>query len=511
MFDYNSWKRFRGRGRLRDDLRPFARRIGVCERDEMKKTVSAILFAVILSAGASRALAAAAAQETISDILKSPILKGTTVAVVIHDLEEDRYLFEQNRAKVMIPASNMKLVTGAAAILSLGLSWRFHTDVFADSFDPKTGAVGNLFIYGRGDPTLSGEFYPTTAAAIDSFVGEIALMGVRSVTGDIILDDSYFPPQDDPEWPAEDLNYCYAPRTGALSVGENCLKVTATGGSGGLVSVQFDPPVPARFVKVNVGIGRKGGASVKVSRQADGVYVVSGRVGKGRTAEGEFRMANPSELFGMAVAGGFARVGVAFKGRIINANSWQGDREKFKHIARFSSAPLADIISEMEMESDNFVAEQMLRIIGAQRGNEGTTRAGSRAAMDLMKQFKLAGDGEIDMRDGSGLSRLNRLTPAAMDRLLESFYKSYVGESFFRMLATPGGRGTMKKRLVGSAAEGRLWAKTGALKGVCSLSGYYVRGNGNVASFVMFFNGYSVHSNSIRELQDRIVKVMMRM
>lgn len=79
------------------------------------------------------------------------------------------------------------------------------------------------------------------------------------------------------------------------------------------------------------------------------------------------------------------------------------------------------------------------------------------------------------------------------------------------MLAEPGGDGTMKKRLVGTPAQGRLWAKTGALSGVCSLSGYFRRNNGHMAAFSILMNGYKVHSNAIRKIQDDLALVMIEM
>lgn len=477
------------------------------KRQRFNVTVFSAAFAVLIAFLGTAARAA----DPFADILKAPELKGAKTAIVIRDLDRDAYLYNLNREKIFIPASNVKLVTGAAAILALGLNWRFHTDIYADSFGG--GTVANLYIYGRGDPTLSEEFFPGNADAMDALVGEMVLAGVRSIGGNIILDDSYYPRQKDPAgWEPEDFEWCYAPNTGALSVAGNCLKMKVSAVSRGSgVEVTFDPPVPERYVQINVSRVWKGRTRLKVSAMADGRVKLEGRIRSGRTFEAEYRALDPTALFGWVLEASLERLGVSFNGRIVSAARWKGDRSTFRHIARYSSITLPGIVEEMERESDNFVAEQLLREIGSQRGSNATTDGGRAAAVELMRGFKIADGKNLVMYDGSGLSRLNRMAPEVLDRLLKAFYQSYISSSFLRMLASPGQRGTLKKRLVGTEAEGRLWAKTGALRGVCTMSGYFMRPDGSVASFVVFFNGYTVHSSQVRELQDRIVKVMMRM
>ncbi|MFH1538257.1 MAG: D-alanyl-D-alanine carboxypeptidase/D-alanyl-D-alanine-endopeptidase, partial [bacterium] len=367
------------------------------------------------------ACAHSAAAETIDDILKAPELKGAKASIVIRDLDSDEYLYDLNRGEILIPASNMKLVTGAAAILALGLNWRFSTDIHADSIGE--GAAGNLYIYGHGDPTLSGEFFPGNDAAIDAFAGEIVLAGVRRISGDIILDGSLFPPEKTPAgWEAEDLNYCYAPNTSALAVAGNCPKIMVSGTSKG-VAVRFDPPVPEKYVHVGVTRVWEGSSRLSVSTMEDGRLRLNGRVRSGRSLEVEYKVKNPAEFFGWALESSLERLGVEFGGRIITAERWKGDRAAFRRIARYSSVTLPGIIEEMEHESDNFVAEQLLRTIGLQAKGNATTESGSAAAVELMRYYKIAGENDLVMYDGSGLSRLNRMRPAVLDSLLATFYR----------------------------------------------------------------------------------------
>ncbi|MEW5946942.1 MAG: D-alanyl-D-alanine carboxypeptidase/D-alanyl-D-alanine-endopeptidase, partial [bacterium] len=456
---------------------------------------------------------AAGGADEIMKILGDKSLEGARVAIVIRDLDARKTIFELNPGGAFIPASNMKLVTAAGALLGLGLSWRFHTDVFVDGTASEEGVVKNLYVLGRGDPTLSGKFSASDGDAIRGLAGETVRLGVREITGDIVLDDTYFPPQGHPSsWQREDTAYCYAPLTGALSIAGNCLRGTVRAPkSGKAVEVETNVPLDPALVKTRVVRVWRGASSVRVTEEADGSFLLSGKVRVGGSAEFEHPVKNPDLFFGNALAAGLEERGVAFRGKVIRESEFDGDLHAFKRLFRASSPELTAIIEEMERESDNFAAEQLLRTIGAVRGEAGSTSAGAEATVALLEKYKIAPPGTLTIDDGSGLSRRNALAPQVLTNVLEKFYHSFVGDTFMESLAAPGAKGTLRNRLVGTAAEGNLWAKTGAIRGACSLSGYYRRKNGGFGSFVMLFNGYKVHSSHIRGVQDRIVKVMMEM
>ncbi|MEW6201821.1 MAG: D-alanyl-D-alanine carboxypeptidase/D-alanyl-D-alanine-endopeptidase [bacterium] len=449
----------------------------------------------------------------IGTILTDPILKGTSVAIVISDLDSGEALYELNPAKSFIPASNMKLVTAAAAIVALGPSKRITTDILADAFKPETGAVYNILIRGHGDPTMSENFFSSNREAIDKLAGEMFLNGIRTIKGNIILDSSYFPTDGYPTgWNAEDTYYCYAPRNSALTIAANCLKLTVSADKDNKnVNVDFDPPLSSTAVRVNIQRVWRGKSSITIGEGADGKFTISGRIRVGQSVSREYPVKNPVMFFGSALESSLKRAGIAFQGKLINAANWKGDRSNFRLLFQFYSPDLMEILTEMQHESDNFVAEQLLRMTGAEEAGKGTPAAGATEAEKILHRYKMATAQNLSIYDGSGLSRLNRLAPQVLIKILKTFYYSQQRENFMATLAAPGEKGTMEKRLTGTSAVGRLRAKTGALRGACALSGYYRRPNGNTAAFVMLFNGYTVHSNHIRELQDKIVKIMMEL
>jgi len=456
-----------------------------------------ILFAV--PAGAQDPAAA------ISETLKTATPAGTTAGIIIQDLDSGSILYSLNPDKIFIPASNLKLVTAAAAILAFGEDYKFNTDFYVKAFNEATGAATGLFVKGYGDPTLTEDFFASAQEGMDAIAVQLARAGLKKISDEFILSGSFFTDNERPaSWEADDISWCYATRPGALAVAKNCLKVKV-GTIGGKPAVTLDPPVDAALIDIKVGVGKKTAISIK--QNANGRFSISGSVRKGSSEVYEYPVPYPTRFYGAVLSGALKRAGIAVEAAMEEAGSAPAGYHIFQ---RIQSQELTSVLAEMEKNSDNFVAEQVFRVLGTTRGSGGGSHAsGAFVVESLMSKYKLASRETLSVVDGSGLSRLNRLTPRVLLAVLSAFYNSYLRQSYLSLLAEPGGAGTLKKRLRGTPAEGRLWAKTGALRGACSLSGYFRRGDGRMAAFVMIFNDYKVHSNEIRALQDRLVLKML--
>lgn len=466
-----------------------------------------MLFAVLIAA------TPASAANTVKSILGSKELNGATVSFAAWDLDTGEVLYEQNMDRLMIPASNMKVVTAAAAMLRMGSEFQFVTTFHAGNWQPDTGTATNLFVIGNGDPTFSGEFFDSNAAAADALAALITRKGLRRINGDIILDARAFTGQEYPDgWGKEDRYYCYGMKVGALSIGENCLTVTARGAkAGAAAALTFDPPLASSLIVNKVKTVSKGKSGITVTQGSNGVVTVSGQVRTGASAEKELPAPYPDLLFGNALAGALQRAGVSFNGGLARTQNWQGNAVQWTQLTSVGSPQLMSILGVMLKHSDNFIAETMTRALGMQFGGGGTVSDGARVMAESLSQAGIASPGTITVRDGSGLSRNNKITPRVLMQLFRTFYNSYLGPGLMAALAEPGQPGTLKKRLTGTGAVGNIKAKTGALRGVCALSGYFTRRNGHTGAFVMMMNGYSVHSNAIRSIQDKLALVMLDM
>ncbi|MFA6448649.1 MAG: D-alanyl-D-alanine carboxypeptidase/D-alanyl-D-alanine-endopeptidase [bacterium] len=472
----------------------------------MNKRITAALaaFFVFLMAASASAQDPTAA---INESLKAHFLNGASVSIIIQDLDSGSLFYSLNPDKIFIPASNLKLVTAAAAILGLGEDFRFNTDFYLKDFASATGAANGLFVKGYGDPTLTKDFYATAKAGVDTLAAQLVRAGLRQINGEIILSGTYFPDNLRPEsWEAEDINWCYATRPSALAISKNCLIVKVSG-AGGKVAVSLDPPIDPAMLDIKVSLSSKARSGISISQSQSGRIAIKGTIRKGQSLEYEYPVLYPDKFFGTALSGALKRAGIVVKATMRDGGSPPVGYQLFY---RAQSPDLLTVLAEMEKNSDNFVAEQMFRTLGAKRGSGGGTHASGAIAVEtIMSKYKLADNNTLKVVDGSGLSRQNRLTARVLLATLSAFYNSYLKQSYLQLLAEPGAKGTLEKRLRGTPAQGRLWAKTGALSGACALSGYFQRGDGHMAAFVMIFNDYKVHSNEIRALQDKIALQML--
>ncbi|HEV2801399.1 MAG TPA: D-alanyl-D-alanine carboxypeptidase/D-alanyl-D-alanine-endopeptidase [Pyrinomonadaceae bacterium] len=185
----------------------------------------------------------------IEDVLREPELAPAVLGIKVVSLDTGRILFEENAGKLLVPASNMKLYTVAAALDRLGADFRFNTSVYAQEAPDKKGKLrGDLIVYGRGDPTFAtrftgGDYYK----AIDELAARVVTAGVRQVEGNIVGDESYFTgPSRSPGWEWDDLQWYYGADVSALTVNDNALDLFVKPGAraGDAATVSTGPASP---------------------------------------------------------------------------------------------------------------------------------------------------------------------------------------------------------------------------------------------------------------------------
>ncbi len=227
---------------------------------------TAVICTVMFYFAASGALADNRNVDEIRKIASDGLLKGAVVGILIQDLDTGKVLLKINENRVFIPASNMKLITAGAAILALGPRYRFYTDFFAKGFDGASGKAGGLYVKGYGDPTMKDEFYEENATeGADEIARRIVRSGLKKVSGVLWLDDTFFAGSDRPDsWEEDDLEWCYAPRPGALSAGGNCLKMEIRGDTtpGRPANIEFDPVPDISLIRNNVESVSKGATEI---------------------------------------------------------------------------------------------------------------------------------------------------------------------------------------------------------------------------------------------------------
>jgi D-alanyl-D-alanine carboxypeptidase/D-alanyl-D-alanine-endopeptidase (penicillin-binding protein 4) len=469
----------------------------------------------------------------ISEILRNPELASAQMAVKIASLDTGRTLFEENAAKLLHPASNMKIYTVSAALDRLSPDFRFKTSVYALAGPDAAGTIrGDLIIYGRGDPSFAasfnnGDYYK----AIDDFAARIAAAGVRRVEGNIVGDESYFTgPHLGYGWEWDDLQWYYGAEVSALTVNDNSLDLFVKPGQdiGSQAVITTGPVTPLVTIINHVTTGPRGTRrNITVVRPlGTNTLEVSGSVPLGPDATdkgnvGSVAIDNPALLFVYMLRSSLASRGVTITGQslVIDASGRNGQplqTSSLVEIASVQSPPLSVIAAQTLKPSQNLYTELILRSLGKSVTPNGTASSTERTTTDdgieAVKTF-LRGAGieprsQFVMADGSGLSRHDYITANATLQLLTYMSTHRYASVFRAALPIAGVDGTLKTRMRGTPAAGNLRAKTGTINGVASLSGYVTTAAGEHLVFSIILNNYPEESSSRRSFIDAIAVLL---
>lgn len=417
--------------------------------------------------------------------------QGVVVGASVVSLRDGRTVFDSGSEKPLTPASTMKVLTGAAILDRLGPDWQYETRFVADG--PVNNGVidGNLYVVGSCAPDLVVERFPEIGAGI-------ATAGVREVRGDIVADLHYFDGEErPPEWPWGRQSPYSAPIS-ALAANFSSVRVTVTPGPrpAAPAVVFVEPPSDAVQLTSSVRTVKTGRAYVRTSRRlertADGSVanriVVSGRMSLTAAPWEDFlTIEDPAGVAVSAVKHAMQDAGI-----VVHGTSRIGVLPaRTVPVYTLKSKPLSEIVRDMNKNSNNFIAELLLRTLGAESyGAPGSREKGARAVEAFLRTCGID-PATVNLTDGSGLSRSNTLTPETLVRVLVRMWGDQrIGGSFVASLPVGGIDGTLRGRMYG-AAHGRVLAKTGHIDGVSALAGYVEDTSEGPVAFAFIVNGSS--------------------
>ncbi|RRO18385.1 D-alanyl-D-alanine carboxypeptidase/D-alanyl-D-alanine-endopeptidase [Saccharopolyspora rhizosphaerae] len=463
----------------------------------------ALPLAVVPSTGAAPS-GVDALKVDLDDILADPRLDGAQAGVVVRDPATDEVLYSRQATDRATPASNAKLFTAAAALEALGPDHRFRTQVLSDGAQQGATLQGDLYLRGTGDPTLLATDYDRLAA-------QIAEQGVREVRGRLLADDTWF--DDVPlgtGWAWDDEPYSYSAPVSALSAapdtdfdaGSAIVRVTPTS-PGQAPSVALDPGTGALTVDNRAITTADGEADITTTRDHhSGRVVVTGTIPAGADPVEEWIAVPDATAYATDV---FARA-LAARGISVTGTGEGAAPQGARELAGRESMPLRELLVPFLKLSNNGHAEVLVKAMGRERAGEGSWAAGTRVLTEELRGLGLNADA-LRMVDGSGLSRMDGLTPDQLAVLLDNAAQRPWAQVFRDALPIAGEPdrmvgGTLRNRMVGTAAAHNVHAKTGSLTGVTSLSGYVTTADGRELVFSVVFNDFL--SAAPQDLEDAI-------
>jgi D-alanyl-D-alanine carboxypeptidase/D-alanyl-D-alanine-endopeptidase (penicillin-binding protein 4) len=412
--------------------------------------------------------------------LAHPGLRGAKVGALVVRADDDRVLFDHDANQLLVPASNLKILTALAALATFGPAHRFTTPVLADAAPDANGSVGALAVRGGGDPALTSEEWWRLAA-------DLHARGLRHVRGDLILDDAYFDQERwNPAWDAVSARAFHAP-VGALTANYGSFAVEIAPRPGGAPRITLDPPVTFFELVDNT---KAGAGALDVERESAGArdrIVVSGAPPTAGEPVVIFRsVSDPARYAAAVLRMQLAAQGIAVDG----ADRFAAVPSSFVELLAFDGKPLGDIVRLLMKYSNNNIAETLLKDLAAtQAGTPGTWPNGVAVIRQRLTALGLSPNG-FQTVDGSGLSTSNRVTPRTLVDALRVARASFTfGPEFQSALPIAGRDGTLSQRAPGAADAVR--AKTGLLNGAAALSGYARTRDGTDLVFSLVVNDYT--------------------
>ncbi|MBO0992554.1 D-alanyl-D-alanine carboxypeptidase/D-alanyl-D-alanine endopeptidase [Bacillus sp. SD088] len=450
--------------------------------------------------------------EKINSILQKPLLNGVVTGVSVRKAEDGELIYSHHGDTQLRPASNLKLLTAAVAMEVLGPEYRFSTELLTDGKIKKGVLQGNLYMKGKGDPTLLQKDLDTLALLLKK-------KGIKKIQGDMIGDDSWYDNarySQDLIWSDEQQFY---------------------GGQISALTISPDEDYDAGSILLDIQPGKKSGSPVIIKMKSKTNYVKI--VNKAKTAEnakpdklsverehGSNRIIIQGEV---SLETDHTRVKIALweptdfavdlMGGALKKNgiTWNGEAktgvtpESATVLVTIKSMPLKELLIPFMKLSNNIHAETLVKEMGKVIHDDGSWPSG----LDVMK-VTLADFGlnqkHILIRDGSGISDKNLIPPNELTKLLfevqkKSWYPAFeqaqpVAGEPDRMIG-----GTLRSRMTAEDLKGKVKAKTGTLTGVSTLSGYVTNANGEKLIFSIMMNNYI--QGSMRKIQDEICQVLI--
>ena len=410
--------------------------------------IKKIVFFFLLICFQSLANTPEEVRKQIENIL-SRVPASTKVALlIIKPLTQDT-IFQLNPTKSMIPASNTKLFTTAAALTALGGDFTLSTKILSDDKNLVDSVInGNLYIKGYGNSLF-------TSSDMDSLVTVIADKGIRKITGNIVGDDTYFDNiYSRKDWIYDEESNVRLPAVSALVLDRN-RKVTYRRRRGRLRAYFTNISDPPLYM----------------------AEVLRERLKK--------------------------------KGIQINGKAIKGVTPVSAESVVEASVKLRELIKETNKHSDNFLAECLFKTLGAETsGKQGNSFYATQAVLNFLDDHGIFSKG-TSVVDGSGISRYDQITVGAIAGTLEEMYfdlKHF--KDYYNSLSIAGVDGTLDTRMRGTKAENNFHGKTGTLRGVTSLSGYLTTDNGDEVVISMIFQFTRGGTRFHRRTEDKIVEAL---
>jgi len=469
--------------------------------------ITVLLLVCAFCAAAASAASAQTLTERIDAILKDPALDHGLQGVLIRSLKTGQTLYERNADNLMIPASNFKLLVSATAIEQLGPDFVFKTEAYTSGKLDNGILDGDVIIKGGGDPVL-------LTADLTDLARQLKTAGISRINGNVIADDSLFDKQRlGWGWSWDEFPYYFAAEISALSLNRNTVDVWVYPGKdvGAKAEVKFIPDTDYLTIENTATTGKPGTKdTIWVTRAlGQNIIKVGGSIAqdtKVTKRDSPVTMDEPQLYTGCVFAAELAKQGIKAVGSVQVGKT----PVEAKLVATHTSPPLSKILALLNKPSDNMIAEMLLKTLGAVVKGTGSSDSGADVETEFLKKAGLDMS-ELSIVDGSGLSRLDYVSPRNLVTLLGYMRASKNSKVYIDSLPIAGVDGSLYYRMKNTSAQGNLHGKSGFIGHVSTLSGYVNTKSGEPLVFSIMMNHHLCPSSDATKIQDKICVLLADM
>ena len=455
-----------------------------------------------------------ALQQFVDSLIDSPDFRTANWGLLVVDPESGETLYARNADKLFMPASNMKLLTGSTAVVQLGPEYRWTTTLFARGPVRDSILAGDLLVRGNGDPSVSGHMHKGDALApLRALADSLRAHGVTRVHGRLVAAPSPF--TDAPlglGWAWDDLDAAYSAGVDALYFNEGFTEVVvrAGGHAGDPVRATTRPATtfPALIVRARTvaklaraataadSVASHLGISAAQDSSRAGV-VVTGNIAAGDSEVVEITFRDQQAAYLLALREALSARGIVVDGEPTDSSA------RLDSIAAMRSPSLREVLPFFEKPSQNQIGELLLKTLALEKTGIGRADSGAQVVARQMLAWGASADG-FAIRDGSGLSRHDYVSPRTIVQVLGAMRAQPTFRLFYDALPIAGVDGTIGGRMKGTAAMSNLHAKTGSLDKARSLSGYVTTADGHMLLFSALCNNYVVPARRVDRVTDAL-------
>nr|MDQ6926982.1 D-alanyl-D-alanine carboxypeptidase/D-alanyl-D-alanine-endopeptidase [Candidatus Eremiobacteraeota bacterium] len=463
-------------------------------------TASVVRLSATLPPGAAwTASDIAALRAQVRELIDGQAFPAGTTGGAVADVRTGKELYGRNARVALVPGSAMKLIVAAAALDALGSGYRFQTSIVTNGGVRDGTLEGNLWLVGGGDPVL-------TSDDLRRAVHELQLAGIERIHGNVYADGSRFGNDEiNATWLPEDLPYGWAAPASAISIDGGSVQFTLTPSAGTAAQVSIDPP-GARVLGSVATASSDSDNTLRIDALPDGSgYRLSGQIPYGAPQKYWRSVPHPTRSAAIALFHMLRLASVGVDGFPFAGTAPAAARALWQH----RSEPLDRIVNQMFVQSDNHIAEELLRAVGWKATGIGSMHR-SLAAVDAFLRRNQIPHENVALADGSGLSGHNRVTAQNLIGVLRFMATHKGGRQAATLLPRVGVEGTVSVRHLSPEALGRVYAKDGYIAGASGLAGYVFTAHHGLVSFAFLVDDWQHGLDGVWAGEDQILSRIAR-